>query len=108
MLQFELYVPVVDNNGRPYPSVQTAVEKALLDKFGGYTCYSTRGGYVGKDNARIIEIVYVYRILADDSSLGRIRFAEDTISRIANYVKAELHQESVLVTQQAISATFLQ
>jgi len=107
MIQFELYVPLLDNNGKTHPAVHDAVRKALLKKFGGFTRYKTRGGYVGENSVYMFEPVNVYRIFADDSSRGRLRFAEDTMQAIGRYVKDSMKQESVLITRQTVSTTFL-
>ena len=98
MYAIELYVPKYNNAGESIrPEDWLSLEKQITDAFGGFTRYAGVGSFKGQE-----ESVTVYRILSWNLA-GSITVEDKTaIEAIADWVKINWQQETVLWTYAKI------
>ena len=80
-------------------SVGKSLLEHVADKFGGYTLSRTSGGWVAPDGQLITEPSWRLEIIAVDDSPHNLA----RIKEIAQRIKREEHQESVVYTYQTLT-----
>lgn len=105
MLSVSVYVPS-ESRGQPIDATkrQTALDNVLKDLsrlFGGATAQDGIGAWVNGDGDLVREHVTIAKSYADDNEV--IAHWRDVLE-LGRYVKAYLGQESVLVSQEPVSA----
>ncbi len=100
MAEYTLYTPMSLNSGASVsPGFFVALGERLAGIAGGYTRVRGVGAYVMADGTVKREPVYVYTLFAPDVPSTRER-----IRSVAQHVKIQLAQESVLFTVRAVDS----
>ena len=99
MREYELYVPLRYNDGRPVEAEKLKeLKQRLVDEFGGLTHFPQENEglwKVGRHTFR--DHIVIFRVIADDN--GR---AEKFFAALKEQLRRDLAQEDVLVVQREI------
>lgn len=90
-----VFVPTEKDDGQ----TATEVRRMLIDEYGGATSYEATGSWAAPSGDVITEQVTVVE------ALGQID--EEYIKKVANLVKAELNEETVLFEIEQARASFV-
>lgn len=95
-----LYRFYVGLNTPPSPARQSKIDKRLIDTFGGFTSFNAVGGWRnGNDNDVFHGPSKVYEVVGD--------FPPHDIFAIADYLKVQHEQESILVVTVEADYNFI-
>jgi len=99
--RYDLYLPLADNTGRPFPDLFfDAVERRLVRHFGGLTTqqreFPLRGIWQGATRLYLDQVIVM--TVLDFRSQGSARF----IARLKNDVLREFDQLDILITEQSL------
>lgn len=101
MLEYELYVPLHHNDGRPVdPQMLRDLKKRLVDEFGGLThLRQENDGFwkIGEHTFR--DRIEILRVLANDDEHVRHYFAE-----LKEYLKRQWNQQHFLIVSRQVTA----
>lgn len=101
MLEYELYVPLHHNDGRPVdPQMLRDLKKRLVDEFGGLThLRQENDGFwkIGEHTFR--DRIEILRVLANDNEHVRQYFAE-----LKEYLKRQWNQQHFLIVSRQVTA----
>ncbi|MEP6604097.1 MAG: hypothetical protein ABJB69_09135 [Spartobacteria bacterium] len=101
MIEYELYVPLHHNDGRPIdPQKLKDLNKRLVDEFGGLThLRQENDGFwkIGEHTFR--DRIEILRVLANDDEHVREYFAS-----LKKYLKSEWGQQHFLIVSRAVTA----
>jgi len=91
---YRLMVPTTIYNA-PAPAdivdaIRADVKRAFAAAFGGYTETTTNGGYLAETGEIIEEVIYSIEALYETAD-------DELVWRLAERIKAELHQEAVMI-----------
>jgi hypothetical protein len=100
MKEYDLYVPLYDNNGTPIdPQKLSALKKRLVDQFGGLTHFPQEneglwkvGGFTFRDK------IVILRVLASDRLQAQTFFAD-----LKREMQQAWPQEDVLIVVRDVS-----
>ncbi len=99
-MEYTLYVPQRLNDGTDVSAeFFRALEKRLVSIGGGFTRTRGIGGYQMANGDDVREPVYVYTLIAPGNPSTRER-----VRNVAQHVKIQLAQESVLFTVRAVDS----
>jgi hypothetical protein len=103
-MRIAIYIPTVDKEGREIDaiyriSVAANIKRAMCQKFGGFTQYDARGGFVSADGEMVFEDVTVVYSFVDTSENERVvrRSAIASMVKMAGILARKLNQESVAI-----------
>ena len=100
MREYEIYVPLRYNDGRPIePERLKELKQRLVDEFGGLTHFPQENEglwKVGRHTFR--DQIVIFRVIADDGERAGKFFAE-----LKQQLIRDLNQEDVLVIQREIT-----
>lgn len=105
-----LFVPERDNGGKAMPEVTDHVCETFAAITGGYSLLKVDGGYVMDDGVLCSERVNVIEglVFAPSRLAPRVNDGLPAFVRLlAEYVKENMRQESVLVTVSDVQAAFV-
>ena len=99
MKEYDVYLPLYYNSGRPVEEFKVnQVKRLLVDKFGGLTHFPQQneglwrfGGTTFRDRVSIL------RVLAEEGKETRAFFAE-----LSRQMRRELEQTSVLIVEREV------
>ena len=99
MKEYDLFVPLSDNSGKPIdPRRLTSLKRRLVEEFGGLTNFPQEnegfwkiGGVVFRDK------IIIYRVLSDDPQK-----AEKTFYEIKAEMRSEWGQADVLIVVREV------
>ena len=99
--RYDLFLPLTDNHGQPIPDpVFAAIERRLLDQFGGLTAqqrsFPLRGIWQGSTQLYLDQVVILTAL--DFRRDGSARF----IAQLKRDLLAEFDQEEILITEQPL------
>jgi inorganic pyrophosphatase len=101
MLEYELYVPLHHNDGRPVdPNMLRDLKKRLVDEFGGLThLRQENDGFwkIGEHTFR--DRIEILRVLANDSERVHAYFRDLKV-----YLKREWNQQHFLIVARQVTA----
>ena len=99
MKEYELYIPIFFNDGRPLEAEKFAsLQEILLKQFGGVTYFSVPNTGLW----RMADVVYrdevvIYRILTSDMVTARTFFES-----LKKELKRELDQKEILIVERDV------
>src|SRR5947207_14363572 len=99
--RYDLYLPLTDNAGRPFDdALFDAVERRLLDRFGGLTSqqrdFPLRGIWQGKTRLYLDQVIVM--TVLDFRRQGSARF----IAGLKKALLREFDQLEILITEQSL------
>jgi hypothetical protein len=99
--RYDLYLPLADNNGRPFPDEKfKELQGGLLARFGGLTTqqrqFPLQGIWQGATRL-YLDLVVIMTVL-DFRRAGSARF----IAQLKQDLLAEFEQEAILITEQSL------
>ncbi len=99
--RYDLYLPVTDNNGRPYrDDLFDAVERRLVARFRGLTSqqrdFPLRGIWQGESRLYLDQVIVI--TVLDFRRQGSTRF----IAQLKQALLREFEQLEVLITEQPL------
>lgn len=99
--RYDIYLPVTDNASRPFPDEQfRAVERRLLDRFGGFTTqqreFPLRGVWQAKPKVFVDQVIVI--TVLDFRPRGSARF----IARLKTDLTREFDQLEILITESPL------
>lgn len=101
MLEYELYVPLHHNDGRPVdPQMLRDLKKRLVDEFGGLThLRQENDGFwkIGEHTFR--DRIEILRVLANDDERVRQYFCD-----LKEYLKRQWNQQHFLIVSRQVTA----
>jgi hypothetical protein len=99
MKEYDLFVPLYDNDGRPIETEKLQqLRDTLLDHFGGLTAFpQPNKGFWRMGNATYRDEVVIYRVVAADA-----RESREFLVRLKRRLEEELKQENLLIIQRDI------
>jgi len=94
MKEYDLFVPLTENSGKPIDSGKLArLKRRLVDIFGGLTNFPQENeGFWKVGPVLFRDKIIIYRVLADDDSR-----ASQTLHQIKNEMKMDWGQSEVLI-----------
>jgi hypothetical protein len=99
--RYDLYLPLADNDGRPFPDdLFKGVQRRLLDRFGGLTTQQREFPLQGiwQGGTRLyLDLVIIMTVL-DFRRQGSARF----IARLKQDLLRQLDQQEILITEQSL------
>lgn len=97
MKEYEVYVPLTDNNGSPVnPEVLVQLRERLLGQFGGLTFFPQRNeGFWTFGGVTYRDEIVIYRILT-----SQIRTARRFFRELKEQLKRDLDQEDILIVEK--------
>ncbi|MGN6554928.1 MAG: hypothetical protein ACTHLW_14570 [Verrucomicrobiota bacterium] len=100
MKEYDLYLPLAYNDGRPIPEeLLKDVKKMLLDEFGGFTHFPQENEGVWKLGGVVFhDRVVILRVLSDHPLETRRFFAELRVE-----LMRRLEQADLLIVQRSVS-----
>lgn len=100
MKEYDLYLPLAYNDGRPIPEeLLKDVKKMLLDEFGGFTHFPQENEGVWKLGGVVFhDRVVILRVLSDRPLETRRFFAELRVE-----LMRRLEQADLLIVQRSVS-----
>jgi hypothetical protein len=101
MREYELYVPLHYNDGRPIePEKLTRLKRQLVEEFGGLTHFPQENEGLWKvGNYTFRDRIVIFRVLANDVGHAEIVFA-----RLKEELCREWEQQDVLIIARKVSA----
>jgi hypothetical protein len=101
MREYEIYVPLQDNEGRPIDSGQLQrLKRRLVEEFGGLTHFPQENEGMWKvGTVTFRDRIVILRVLADDT-VG----AEKFFAALKQDLKTEWHQGDVLIVAREVTA----
>ncbi len=99
MKEYELYIPIFYNDGRPIEDEKLAsLQETLLLQFGGVTYFSMpSSGLWRMDDVVYRDEVVIYRVITSNEAPAR-RFFE----LLKQQLKRELDQEEILIVERDV------
>ncbi|MCH7726713.1 MAG: hypothetical protein IH991_09570 [Planctomycetes bacterium] len=96
MKEYELYVPLTHNDGRPVdPDQLIQLRDRLLERFGGVTFFPQRNdGFWTFGGVTYRDEIVIYRVLT-----GR-EDARDFFQELKEVLKRDLEQEEILIVEK--------
>jgi hypothetical protein len=100
MKEYDLYLPLAFNDGRPISAEELArIRKMLLDEFGGFTHFPQENEGVWKLGGAVFrDKVVILRILSDRPEETRRFFAE-----LRTELMCSLEQADVLIVERDVA-----
>lgn len=96
MRECKIVLPLFDNDGRPLEKTNEALLTRLVDTFGGCTRVLATGSWVGPNEVRQDEDVYVYTFAAN--AVHNDEAVDKTIKHIATLFGIGARQKAVYWT----------
>ena len=99
MHEYDLFVPLRYNDATPVEEEKLArLRRRLVDRFGGLTdLHQSHQGYWRIGGVTFRDEIVIYRVLADEPHTAR-----DFFARLKEELKADLHQEDVLIVERQV------
>ena len=99
MKEYDLFVPLYYNDGRPIEAEKfQRLHETLLDHFGGLTFFpQPNKGFWRMGSVTYRDEIVIYRVIASASQESR-RFLQDLKQRL----KEELEQEEILIVERDV------
>lgn len=91
----EIFIPINDNNGNPFPSLHyKTIEKDLVDQFGGVTAFSrapAKGQWKEDDNQPASkDDIIIFEVMMNDPDKGWWK-------NYQSYLKEVFQQDEILI-----------
>ena len=99
MKEYDLFVPLYYNDGRPIePRKFQDLQQQLLDQFGGLTFFpQPNEGFWTMAGVTYRDEIVIYRVITSDEQAAR-RFLSD----LKGWLKQELRQEEILIVARNV------
>ena len=99
MKEYDLFIPLYDNDGKPFESQKfQELQKRLLEHFDGLTYFPQPNEGLWKMSGVIYrDEIVIYRVLAAKSRTSR-RF----LSQLKEELKREFKQEEILIVERDV------
>ena len=99
MKEYDLYIPLCFNDGRPIPKKNlTALKKSLVEQFGGLTNFpQSNEGLWKMGSITFRDKIIIYRVLSDNS-----RSASRFFKQLKRQMKIQWKQNDVLIVERKI------
>ena len=99
MKEYDLFIPLYYNDGRPIePQKFQALQHQLLDQFGGLTFFpQPNEGFWSMAGVTYRDEIVIYRVITSDE-----REARQFLSDLKERLKKELRQEEILIVERHV------
>jgi hypothetical protein len=96
--EYDLFVPLYDNDGRPVEPQQFQALQQLLDQFGGLTFFpQSNEGFWTVAGVTYRDAIVIYRVLTSDAQEAR-----QFLSALKERLKEQLQQEEILIVERDV------
>jgi hypothetical protein len=99
MVEYDLYLPLHHNDGRPIPEEKLdRMKKLLVERFGGLTHFPQENEGLWKMGGKVFrDRIVIYRVLAEEAGAARAFF-----ERLRDQLKTDLGQADVLIVEREV------
>ena len=99
MKEYDLFIPLYYNDGRPIePQKFQDLQQQLLDQFGGLTFFpQPNEGFWTMAGVTYRDAIVIYRVITSDEQAAR-----QLLSDLKERLKEELRQEDILVVERNV------
>jgi hypothetical protein len=96
--EYDLFVPLYDNDARPVEPQQFQALQQLLDQFGGLTFFpQPNEGFWTVAGVTYRDAIVIYRVLTSDAQEAR-----QFLSALKERLKEQLQQEEILIVERDV------
>jgi ABC-type uncharacterized transport system YnjBCD substrate-binding protein len=96
--EYDLFVPLYDNDGRPVEPQQFQALQQLIDQFGGLTFFpQPNEGFWTVAGVTYRDAIVIYRVLTSDAQEAR-----QFLSALKERLKEQLQQEEILIVERDV------
>ena len=99
MKEYDLFIPLCDNDGRPIESAKFQdLQARLLEQFDGLTYFpQPNQGFWKFGNMTYRDEIVIYRVLSQDPAASR-----DFLANLKEKLKSEFRQEEILIIERDV------